>query len=229
MLVDVVLREAGTNTTELIEAILRVQRDLSGSEAEDLLSGLPVPVRRGLADPKAAAAAVKELTDAGAKAQLLLRPQGTDIARGWGRGRTVAADFLQDQPALPGKVRLGPDLSNIGARMPSPEWHYRHLYHPRSVNPKSVMPPYRFLFERRRPGDPSSPDASTVGPAAVDGAGESWEIVPTADARALVAFLLSLRSDVPLLERPVATGDEPDAAAMGAPALPSPAADSPAL
>jgi ribosomal protein L7/L12 len=130
MLVDVVLREAGTNTTDLIEAILRVKRDLSGTDAENLLNNLPIPIRSGLIDPEAAAAVVKELTDAGAKAQLMLRPQGSDIDRGWGRGRTVAADFLQDQPALPGKVRLGPDLANIGSRMPSPEWHYRHLYHP---------------------------------------------------------------------------------------------------
>ena len=230
MLVDVLLREAGTNTAAVIRAITRVRRELPDAEAERLLDRLPVTIQSGLVDPETAAASVKELTDAGARAQVLLRPQGPDIARGWGRGRTVAADFLYDQPALPGHVRLGPDLANIGARLPSPEWHYLHLYDPQAVNPKSVMPPHRFLFERRRVGAQPSADGIVRPSAAIGGTGEGMEIVPTAEARALVAFLLSLRSDVPLLERPVATGDEPDPETTDLPAAgDQPAVDSPAL
>jgi len=224
MLVDVLLREVGTNSAAVVEAVDRIRRDLTATEAEALLARLPAVIQRDGVDPAAAAATVKALTDAGAKAQVQLRPQGPDIARGWGRGRTVAADFLYDNPALPGQIRLGPDLANIGARVPSPEWHYLHLYDPQAVNPKSVMPPYRFLFERRNPGDQLAPDSFRAGGAGSGDTGDGVELVPTPEARALVAYLLSLRSDVPLLERPVARGDEPDSESAESPDVSDPSA-----
>jgi hypothetical protein len=36
---------------------------------------------------------------------------GADLARGWGRRRTVARDYLRDQPVMLGTVRFGPDLA----------------------------------------------------------------------------------------------------------------------
>jgi cytochrome c oxidase cbb3-type subunit 2 len=52
------------------------------------------------------------------------------------------------------------------------------------------MPAYKFLYEKRRISGERSADALKVtGPDAVD---DEWEIVPTYDAKCLVAYLMSL-------------------------------------
>jgi len=147
---------------------------------------------------------------------VLLVAEGPDIERGWGRGRSVAADYLFDRPAMPGSLRLGPDLANTGTRLPSADWHYLHLFDPKSVVSTSVMPPYRFLFERRPIGRRPSPLALRLSPTVAAAVGEGIEVVPTEEAVALVAYLLSLRADVPLLERPVASGGSPETNAPAA-------------
>ncbi|MHB1121409.1 MAG: cbb3-type cytochrome c oxidase subunit II [Ramlibacter sp.] len=78
-----------------------------------------------------------------------------DAAQGWGRP-AVAADYVYDRPHQLGTMRTGPDLLNVGARLPSAEWHLTHLYQPRAIFDWSVMPSYPFLFEekeRAAPGD----------------------------------------------------------------------------
>jgi cytochrome c oxidase cbb3-type subunit 2 len=64
-----------------------------------------------------------------------VRPEGfgADIERGWGVRRSVARDYIYDEPPLMGTMRTGPDLFNIGARQPSAQWHYLHLYQPGEV------------------------------------------------------------------------------------------------
>lgn len=129
---------------------------------------------------------------------------GADLERGWGARRTVARDYMRDKVAFFGTSRTGPDLSNIGARQPSAEWHYQHLYQPQVVSNGSIMPPFKFLFEKRRIVDQPSTDAVKVLPPDAPEAG--WEIVPTRDAKLLVAYLLSLkRSTYPLPEAPEET------------------------
>ncbi len=226
----------------------------------------------------------------------------TDIDRKWGTRRSAPRDYIFERPALLGKMRMGPDLSNIGKRAPvddadapapasttsttaapaasappgsaaqtspavpapagSPEaappeptpaapataaagtpapsgspaapiapadgaaspapataaqtatgvpapmtdaiggaagneplpysagWHHRHLYDPRSITPDSDMPPYRFLYEKRRIGGQASADALKFGgPGKVP---EGWEVVPSYDAQCLVAYLMGL-------------------------------------
>jgi hypothetical protein len=68
------------------------------------------------------------------------------------------------------------------------------------------MPSYRFLFDVRPVGRQPHPDALKLNPEAQAKAGEGMEVIPRDDAVALVAYLLSLRSDVPLIERPISTG-----------------------
>ena len=52
------------------------------------------------------------------------------------------------------------------------------------------MPPYRFLYEKKRVGGQASADAlKLTGESAPP---EGWEIVPTYDAKCLVAYLMSL-------------------------------------
>ncbi len=121
-----------------------------------------------------------------------VRPEGfgADLERGWGMRRSVARDYIYDDPPLMGTMRTGPDLMNIGARQPSAEWHYLHLYDPRITSPGSIMPPHRFLFEVRRDGEGLPADAVRL-PDAFAGGGPAW-IVPKDRARRLVAYLLSL-------------------------------------
>lgn len=75
-------------------------------------------------------------------------------------------------PQLFGTRRVGPDLSREAGKK-SNDWHYAHLYKPTNVVPQSVMPSYSWYFEVK------------------DGVP-----VPTADGKAIVAYLQWLGSDV---------------------------------
>jgi cbb3-type cytochrome oxidase cytochrome c subunit len=214
----------------------------------------------------------------------------SDIERKWGLRRSAPRDYLFERPAMLGKMRLGPDLSNVGKRAPAEEpaaspaaspgpasspaaatspaasnspaaspasapasapppspsaagspaaspanavaaakspapasttapapasspastsasadtaapsdgappqysaaWHHLHLYSPRSVNSDSNMPAYHFLYEERRVSGERSADALKL--PATHSPSEEWEIVPTYDAKCLVAYLMSL-------------------------------------
>ena len=135
--------------------------------------------------------------------------EGADIARGWGVRRTVARDYIYEKPALLGYMRFGPDLANIGSRKPDPklgddpdkytaEWHYRHLYDPRGTSPGSIMPSYKFLFEKRKVA--GQPDADAVKLEGEEALAVGYEIVPGPEARALVAYLTTLDHSHPLKE-----------------------------
>ena len=179
----------------------------------------------------------------------------SDIERKWGERRSAPRDYLFERPVQLGKMRLGPDLANIGKRAPvddanapapastiptapAPEsappttaaapaaapavpapaataaplpvspssdpvlysaaWHHRHLYAPRSVSVDSIMPSYRFLYQQRRiNGDRSADALQLSGPGAPS---EGWEVVPSYDAKCLVAYLMSLDQSHPLNE-----------------------------
>ena len=120
-----------------------------------------------------------------------------------GRGQVLAQDarygpasapedYAFDDPPFLGSERTGPDLANIGERMPSFTWHLAHLYDPRMVVPSSVMPAYKWYF--KDVGDPAAGERKvqlteamrrTLGPNA--------EVWATRDAVALVEYLISLR------------------------------------
>lgn len=56
-----------------------------------------------------------------------------------------------DIPQLYGTRRVGPDLSREAGRR-SDDWHFAHLYNPRSTTPLSVMPSYRWFFQETPEG-----------------------------------------------------------------------------
>ena len=92
--------------------------------------------------------------------------------------------------------------------MYSAAWHHVHLYSPRSINVDSNMPSYRFLYEKRRIRDARSADALQF--TGSDAPPEGWEIVPSYDAKCLVAYLMSLDQSHPLAEvRSVAPASPP--------------------
>lgn len=253
-----------------------------------------------------------------------------DIERKWGDRRSAPRDYIFQRPVFLGKMRMGQDLANIGARAPAPEespapagaaspaaqgaaaspaaapatspspgrspataaaaspasasspnaspppgqrtgvaspspgqmanatpggsspaapsaqtpgapwpiqtaglppmysaaWHHVHLYAPRSINPDSNMPSYRFLYRKRRITGERSAEALQL--SGRDAPPEGWEIVPTFDAKCVVAYLMGLNQSHPLKEvRSVgsapATGGAPSPAAPTA-ASPAPAA-----
>jgi cytochrome c oxidase cbb3-type subunit 2 len=123
---------------------------------------------------------------------------GTDQARFWGRA-SVPADYLYDKPHLLGTMRTGPDLFNIAVRQPSEQWHLLHLYNPRLVSRGSVMPPYPWLFTEKSalgPGEIPLALPDSLAPS-------HGVVVPTEEARALVAYLLCLNHTYPVSQAPV--------------------------
>jgi cytochrome c oxidase cbb3-type subunit 2 len=237
-----------------------------------------------------------------------------DIERKWGNRRSAPRDYIFERPVFLGKMRMGQDLANIGARAPSPEespspaaqgaavssppsspaapsasasspnaspplgqpagvaspslgqmanttpggstpvapsaqtpgapwpiqtaglppmysaaWHHVHLYAPRSINRDSNMPAYRFLYEKRRIAGERSAEALQLSPS--DAPPDGWEVVPTYDAKCVVAYLMGLNQSHPLKDVR-AVGGAPAAGGGSSPAVqgasPSPAAGSPA-
>lgn len=125
---------------------------------------------------------------------------GSDLERGWGARPTVARDYMRENPAFLGTMRTGPDLANIGARQPSAMWHHQHLYQPTVVSPGSIMPSYRYLYRLQKIEGQRSAKAIDLLPP--DNPPDGYEVVPTYEAEALVAYLLSLNRNYPLPEAP---------------------------
>jgi cbb3-type cytochrome c oxidase subunit II len=76
-----------------------------------------------------------------------------------------AWEYMYDVPNTFGTRRIGPDLSREAGRR-SDDWHYAHLWNPRTTVPRSIMPNYPWMFEQD---------------------GETWK--PTEKATDLVAYL----------------------------------------
>jgi cbb3-type cytochrome oxidase cytochrome c subunit len=199
IVVDVMLTGVGSNAMAVANALVKdFGMKVSGP---GLAAGLPRVIVNGT-DIDAANAAIKELEPTGAKLVARIVPVGPDIARGWGVRRTVAADYLYDSPVLLGSQRVGPDLANVGARLPDVNWQLAHLYSPQAFVKGSPMPPYRFLFEKKKLAQGAQPSGDAV--KFLNGAGEpGYEIVPKSEARQLVAYLLSLRAETPIFEAPL--------------------------
>ena len=238
---------------------------------------------------------------------------GSDIDRKWGERRSAPRDYVFARPAELGKMRMGPDLANVGKRAPAEDenappvgaspaaspaanaspgvspaaagpapagtqsppaakpggspakssvspaaaaasaspaanagpaaapspadsfqstsasgdplpystaWHHKHLYSPRSITTDSNMPAYRFLYEKQRISGERSAEALKL--TGRDAPPEGWEIVPTYDAKCLVAYLMSLDQSHPLKEvksaAPAPAAASPAPAAAGSPA-----------
>ena len=116
----------------------------------------------------------------------------------WGSRPGIAADyagikrtdFLRNTATLMGTERTGPDLTNIGVRQPSLAWHLLHLYQPRAVIEKSIMPAYPWLFEIK---DKVGKDEVEVIVPDEFRKGISGKIVAKKEAIELVAYLQSLK------------------------------------
>ncbi|MDE2224078.1 MAG: cbb3-type cytochrome c oxidase subunit II, partial [Xanthomonadaceae bacterium] len=105
-------------------------------------------------------------------------------------GRPSApGDFAYATPEMLGSERTGPDLTNVGNTKPSDVWQYIHLYDPRAVEPHSIMPNFKFLFQVVG----EVPEGETAVPVPAAFAPQHGYVIPTQKAKALVAYLLSLK------------------------------------
>lgn len=124
-------------------------------------------------------------------------------------GRPSApGDFAYQTPELLGSERTGPDLTNIGNRQPSEVWQYIHLFDPRAVVPKSIMPNFKWLFEVVD----TAPDGVTPVPLPPEFAPAHGVVIPTHKAQALIAYLMSLKQP-PLPDEVGGTSSAPTSAA----------------
>lgn len=124
--------------------------------------------------------------------------RNVDMDKMWGSRPGIAADyaantrldFLRNTATLMGTERTGPDLTNIGSRQPSMAWNLLHLYQPRAVVDKSIMPAYPFLFEVK--DKLGKNDVEVVVPDDFR-KGITGKIVATTEVLNLVAYLQSLK------------------------------------
>ncbi len=113
---------------------------------------------------------------------------GADGSFGWGRP-SLPSDYIYDKPHLLGTSRTGPDLSNVGSRQPSREWHHLHLNDPRGLVEWSLMPSFPFLYQNVTSAEKPAEGAIELGE------GEGRWLIPSEEAESLVAYLLSLKRD----------------------------------
>ena len=134
--------------------------------------------------------------------QQVRRPDyGADIERDWGKRVTVARDYVTQERALIGNLRIGPDLMTIGDRQPDANWHHQLLYNPESAfDGHAIKPGYPFLYKVQKIDREPSPNAVVFEAGSKYAPDEGYEVVPTKRAAALVAYLLSLKLDYSLPE-----------------------------
>ena len=124
--------------------------------------------------------------------------RNVDMDKVWGDRPSIAADYAgntrtdiwRNTANLLGSERTGPDLTNIGIRQPSKDWHLLHLYNPRSVSAGSIMPAYPWLFEAKESANNN--DIKVMVPDEFR-SGIIGDIVATPKAMQLVAYLQSLK------------------------------------
>jgi cytochrome c oxidase cbb3-type subunit 2 len=131
--------------------------------------------------------------------QVRRRGYGSDFERGWGARQSVARDYILQERVMLGTMRTGPDLANVGLRY-AELWQHQHLYNPQITSPGSTMPPFAFLYEVRPISATRGPSPDALELPAAFHPGDGYEVVPTARARELVAYLMSLRQDYELPE-----------------------------
>ena len=145
-----------------------------------------------------------------AGAQFKLQPvfiKWPDVQNKVARRQSVSRDFMHDAHAMPGVMRLGPDLANAGGKpaLADANQFYVHLYQPRLISKKSAMPPYRYLFRKIKLNAGESAPDNALEHADLE---EDYAIIPTEKAEALFEFLKSLRTDA-LPEAPIVDNPQP--------------------
>jgi len=197
---------SGVTDTNLF-SILKLPADLNGSQKESLANA-KVAITGGKEQWSEIEDLVRQLKNK-AGAQFKLKPVAgdwPDRQNGVALRQSVSRDFLFDAHAMPGVMRIGPDLSNVGNRLMDDNAAYAHIYNAQSTGKSSHMPPYRYLFHRKEISEDEALSSAAI---TVVNDGEKlsvepgYAVTPTAKAKALLAFLKSLRTDSALPEAPL--------------------------
>ena len=150
------------------------------------------------ATPLAAVAASPAATGATATASAATAAPAVSPSSAVNSSPPTAVTPASDQAAVTVPTSLPAAIANVAGLTASGEplpntaaWHHRHLYNPRSITNDSNMPAYRFLYEKRRISGTGSYDSLNFAGDEAEAPGEGWEIVPSYDAKCLVAYLMS--------------------------------------
>lgn len=140
--------------------------------------------------------------------------------KGWGQDQdarppapvrsNTLRDYLGEPYAYLGIQRNGPDLANYGWRAPDRAVIHQMLYSPRSLHDWSNMPAFTHLYKKQlSQGQISDKAVKLPKKFKVE---EGYEVIPTAEAEALVDYLLSLKKDYVVPGDPAAVAAAPAAA-----------------
>lgn len=56
-------------------------------------------------------------------------------------------EYIYQEITFPGTKRNAPDLSRVGVKRPSRDWHKAHFWSPKTASPGSIMPSFRHFFD----------------------------------------------------------------------------------
>lgn len=72
---------------------------------------------------------------------------------------SAANEYIYQKITFPGTRRIGPDISRVGIKRPSRDWHKGHFWSPKTASPGSIMPSFRHFFDE----DPRGTARSEMG------------------------------------------------------------------
>lgn len=58
-----------------------------------------------------------------------------------------ANEYIYQKITFPGTRRIGPDISRVGIKRPSRDWHKGHFWSPKTASQGSIMPAFRHFFD----------------------------------------------------------------------------------
>lgn len=58
-----------------------------------------------------------------------------------------ANEYIYQRITFPGTRRIGPDISRVGIKRPSRDWHKGHFWSPKTASQGSIMPSFRHFFD----------------------------------------------------------------------------------
>ncbi|MBA3721807.1 MAG: cbb3-type cytochrome c oxidase subunit II [Parachlamydiaceae bacterium] len=68
-------------------------------------------------------------------------------------------EYIYQKITFPGTRRIGPDISRVGVKRPSRDWHKAHFWAPKTASAGSIMPSFKHFFDN----DPRGTGRSSVG------------------------------------------------------------------
>lgn len=66
-----------------------------------------------------------------------------------------ANEYIYQKITFPGTRRIGPDLSRVGVKRPSRDWHMAHFWSPKTASQGSIMPSFKHFFDDNPQGTSS--------------------------------------------------------------------------